>query len=230
MKTEESDCKKDEDISDTKKFCCEHCKKTYSTRSGLWVHVNSVHEGVKHTCTICGFKLKTRSNLCGHMKNKHKEIILETRKKAKPKVLRDTSKKQGKLFTKEDTVKLIAKHRSLLKENRRQTKNDLQEMAMKTKKKPKQINTFLDNLRYGKYKRANLPALDNDEDLTERSEEPEKGKKKRVDEDPDQFEIKNIDFPKLGEENGEFSDFEPTLSTKQDNLKTNRYKNANQRN
>ena len=100
------------------------------------------------------------------------------------KVLRDTYKKQGKLlgrpksFTEEDEMKLIAKHKSLLKENRRQTKDDLQEMAMKLNKKTKQINKFLDNLRYGKSKRTNLPALDNDEDLTERSLEPEKVKKK----------------------------------------------------
>ena len=165
---------------------CSICKKTYTRKSTLFAHIKGLHEGVKHTCPRCGFKTAHLGSLRSHMTRKHKEIILETGKEAKPKVLTDISKKQGKLrgrrklFTEEDEVKLIAKYKSLLKENRRQTKDEVQEMAMNLNKKPKQINAFLDNLRYRKYKRANLPALDNDEDLTERSLEPEKVKKKYV--------------------------------------------------
>jgi hypothetical protein len=153
---------------------CSICKKTYTRNSSLYTHIKGVHEGVKHTCPICGYKTTQKGNLRGHMTRKHKEIILETGKEAK----RGKLLGRRKLFTEEDEVKLIAKYKSLLKENRRQTKDEVQEMAMNLNKKPKQINAFLDNLRYRKYKRANLPALDNDEDLTERSLEPEKVKKK----------------------------------------------------
>ena len=39
--------------------------------SSLSTHIKNVHEGVKHTCTICGFITKTRSYLCCHMTKKH---------------------------------------------------------------------------------------------------------------------------------------------------------------
>ena len=70
----ETDCEKDEKISDTKKYSCKHCRKPFSNPHSLKVHVSSVHKKVKHKCPHCGKQFSQKANLSTHISNVHDEI------------------------------------------------------------------------------------------------------------------------------------------------------------
>ena len=47
------------------------CGREFTSRSGLWVHVRSVHKGIKHICTVCNKKFPFSSGLSQHIESVH---------------------------------------------------------------------------------------------------------------------------------------------------------------
>ena len=56
------------------KYDCKLCQKTFTTRSGLYHHEQSVHQGVKYACNHCAYQATTQSHLTTHIKSKHEGI------------------------------------------------------------------------------------------------------------------------------------------------------------
>ena len=52
-------------------FFCDECGKSYTLKSNLTVHINSVHKGVKHQCGFCETCFYSKSNLLKHVKSIH---------------------------------------------------------------------------------------------------------------------------------------------------------------
>ena len=45
---------------------CPKCDMSYASRTGLWMHIRSVHDGVRHVCTRCRRSFPFRSGLTAH--------------------------------------------------------------------------------------------------------------------------------------------------------------------
>ncbi|GAB0086663.1 hypothetical protein DMENIID0001_007640 [Sergentomyia squamirostris] len=52
-------------------FPCELCEKVFRQQSHLQVHVESLHLGVKHECTLCGQSYATKCSLQRHIRELH---------------------------------------------------------------------------------------------------------------------------------------------------------------
>ena len=55
---------------DIKMFSCDICNTNFTRGSSLNMHNESVHQGIKHKCHICGLSLV---NLRLHIDSKHKQ-------------------------------------------------------------------------------------------------------------------------------------------------------------
>mgnify|MGYP003349339387 CR=1 FL=1 len=58
-------------------YKCDHCDKTFVDKSQLKIHVENVHEGVKHTCKKCGKSFTLKSNLSRHLSVNHGDLKIE---------------------------------------------------------------------------------------------------------------------------------------------------------
>ena len=56
------------------KFGCDECHKTYSSRGGLHVHKQSVHNGVEFPCDQCDFRALYPSDLTRHIQSRHEGV------------------------------------------------------------------------------------------------------------------------------------------------------------
>ena len=57
-----------------KEFTCdyENCQYKTQIKHSLQIHKENIHLQIKHICEHCGFHLTTRSNLCQHSSNVHR--------------------------------------------------------------------------------------------------------------------------------------------------------------
>ena len=55
-------------------FECEHCNKTYSSKSNLKTHVLSAHENINNSCSKCNYKATTKDSLKAHILSIHEGI------------------------------------------------------------------------------------------------------------------------------------------------------------
>ena len=60
--------------SDNRKYECEKCFKTYSGKSGLYSHIQSVHVGLKYPCDQCDYRASKLSHLTRHIQTIHEGI------------------------------------------------------------------------------------------------------------------------------------------------------------
>ena len=58
-----------------KKIVCGQCYKTYSNTGALKVHIQSVHDGVKHLCNWCEYQATTKGNLTVHIQSLHECVL-----------------------------------------------------------------------------------------------------------------------------------------------------------
>ena len=54
------------------KLSCLECNMTYGTKSGLGIHMQSIHKGIRYDCSMCDYKANQKSNLVTHKKRHHK--------------------------------------------------------------------------------------------------------------------------------------------------------------
>ena len=59
-------------------YPCKTCKKNFTSKAGLSIHIQSVHEGLKlHFCKKCGKKFSNGGGLFYHIKKVHEGISFE---------------------------------------------------------------------------------------------------------------------------------------------------------
>ena len=95
--THDSDKKYNGDIkTESKVSQCYSCSKTYTKKHHLKVHIESVHEGIRHFCEQCGTSHKTKMGLRSHILFVH-----EKQQKPEQKTYQCTEchKKFSKIFT-----------------------------------------------------------------------------------------------------------------------------------
>ena len=56
------------------KFECDQCDKTYSSKGGLYMHKQSVHQGVKYACDQCDLQYTQKGDLIRHIQLKHEGV------------------------------------------------------------------------------------------------------------------------------------------------------------
>ena len=70
--TEQASQEKEESVACfTRKYECEQCHKTFSSRSNLNNHKQSVHQGVKYACNQCDYQATKQNHLTVHIQSKH---------------------------------------------------------------------------------------------------------------------------------------------------------------
>ena len=52
-----------------KLFKCEECEESYKSKSGLWRHTSSKHEGLCYSCIYCGYEATLPDYLKTHQAN-----------------------------------------------------------------------------------------------------------------------------------------------------------------
>ena len=57
-----------------RKYECEPCHKTYTTKQSLYAHNQSFHRDVKYACNQCDQQYTKKSNLSKHIQAKHEEV------------------------------------------------------------------------------------------------------------------------------------------------------------
>merc|ERR1712183_583522 len=57
--------------SESGKYSCTQCGKSYNLSTGLRRHIKSAHEGVRYPCEECEYKATTGDNLKRHIKTVH---------------------------------------------------------------------------------------------------------------------------------------------------------------
>ena len=60
------------------RYSCEECEKSYTSKQNLTIHIQSVHQKVKHYCDFCNSVFKTKVGLKNHLQSKHSPIIRPT--------------------------------------------------------------------------------------------------------------------------------------------------------
>jgi len=55
-------------------YKCEECEASYKSRSGLWQHTSSKHEGICYSCEYCGYKATHQSHLKTHKQSVHEGV------------------------------------------------------------------------------------------------------------------------------------------------------------
>ena len=55
-------------------FSCDQCQSKFTVRSGLWKHIQSKHEGVKHACMHCEYQATQSGSLRTHIQSKHEGV------------------------------------------------------------------------------------------------------------------------------------------------------------
>ena len=60
-----------EEMQDSEKLSCHKCNLTYNTKSGLVLHMQSKHEGIRYTCNTCNHTVTQKANLKKHMRMQH---------------------------------------------------------------------------------------------------------------------------------------------------------------
>ena len=53
------------------KYSCKICDKNLASKSSLYSHVKSIHEGIRPICNICGKNYSRNSELKIHIKSIH---------------------------------------------------------------------------------------------------------------------------------------------------------------
>ena len=67
-------CEMDNQLKDKETYNCNHCDKTYGTRSGLWTHIQVKHTGKKHPCPHCNYRATQKTSLREHIKTQHQGV------------------------------------------------------------------------------------------------------------------------------------------------------------
>ena len=60
----------------SKLFECTQCAFQANHNNTLWQHTQSIHEGVRHGCDVCGHLALSRDNLKRHIKLNHEKPCL----------------------------------------------------------------------------------------------------------------------------------------------------------
>jgi MoaA/NifB/PqqE/SkfB family radical SAM enzyme len=55
-------------------YKCEDCEAVFKSKSGLWRHTSSKHEGIVYSCNQCEYKATTLGNLKTHQQSKHEGV------------------------------------------------------------------------------------------------------------------------------------------------------------
>ena len=71
MKTQH---KNDEIESHRDIYTCYECEKIFSNKRNLMVHIQSIHELIKHPCGQCDYEATQKYDLLKHIKSKHEEV------------------------------------------------------------------------------------------------------------------------------------------------------------
>ena len=58
-------------LSESDKYVCEQCQKTFSSKRNLSTHKQAIHEGVRYACDQCEYQATQQSSLTVHIKSKH---------------------------------------------------------------------------------------------------------------------------------------------------------------
>ena len=66
--------KGDLSVNVNRKYECEKCQKSYSTRPGLYKHKLSVHEVVMYGCDLCDYQAPLKYHLTRHIQSKHNRV------------------------------------------------------------------------------------------------------------------------------------------------------------
>ena len=61
-------------LSDKLLYSCKECKSGFKSRSGLFSHNRSKHEGIAYFCNQCEYKATHQYLLTAHKRNKHEGI------------------------------------------------------------------------------------------------------------------------------------------------------------
>merc|ERR1739838_536932 len=56
-------------VSVNGKYECDQCHKTYSSRQGLYLHKQTVHQGFKYACNQCDYQATQQGNLKIHIQS-----------------------------------------------------------------------------------------------------------------------------------------------------------------
>ena len=54
---------------------CNECNAIYKSKSGLYSHIKTAHEGVKYDCNQCDYRATHQSNLTKHIRLVHKKSV-----------------------------------------------------------------------------------------------------------------------------------------------------------
>lgn len=55
----------------SRRYSCHLCQSTYSSRQGLYVHVNANHEDKRYQCSHCSSSMSSKSHLNRHVRDLH---------------------------------------------------------------------------------------------------------------------------------------------------------------
>ena len=61
-------------VSGNAKVQCQDCESIFNSRSALWYHTKSKHEGVKYACNQCDFQAGYQSTLTTHIQSIHEGV------------------------------------------------------------------------------------------------------------------------------------------------------------
>ena len=56
------------------KYACDQCDQQFTSQGSLTSHIQSKHEGVKYACNQCDYQATTQSSLTVHIKSKHEDV------------------------------------------------------------------------------------------------------------------------------------------------------------
>ena len=63
-------------VTDNEHLECDKCSKEFKTKSGLKLHVESVHKGLRFPCEICKKEFCSKYEVVRHQRNIHSKQIL----------------------------------------------------------------------------------------------------------------------------------------------------------
>ena len=59
-----------------KPFPCDQCEKSYDSPTKLKMHIDSVHLGIRHKCTLCDEDFSQKGHLNRHIKGAHENAFV----------------------------------------------------------------------------------------------------------------------------------------------------------